>query len=277
MTAAEALRDGARKLENAGIKGPMRDARWLMAEALGIAHDRLTIALVEPISRDIAARFQEAIALRLQRIPVSRILGRRSFYGRDFMVNSAVLDPRPETEGIVAHLLKSSAPRRVLDLGTGSGALAVTLLCECSSAVAVATDLSADALRVAEANARQHGVLSRMGLLKSDWFSMVEGEFDAIVCNPPYISKNQREALAPEVLGQDPDLALFAGDDGLSEYRRIASGLGLALADQGRAIFECGDGQTEAVAEIFATAGEFETTILEELGGRPRFVQVHNR
>lgn len=268
VRAAEAL------LAEAGVDGARRDARWLFAQALGVEVDALAAVLHDPVASDAQARFGDMVARRARREPVSHILGRRAFYGREFEVSSAVLDPRPETEGIVDWVLEGPAPKRVLDLGTGSGALLVSVLCEADGARGVGVDVSAAALDVARRNGTRHGVSNRAVWLKSDWFSALEGVFDTVVCNPPYIPDSDGPALDAEVRDWEPGLALFAGSDGLEAYRRIALDLARFLAPGGRAMFEYGLGQEADVSQIFAAAGFEKRRIVADLSRRPRFVEV---
>ncbi|MAU52597.1 MAG: protein-(glutamine-N5) methyltransferase, release factor-specific [Roseovarius sp.] len=272
MTGAEALRAATHRLEAAGIEGAAGDARALLAEAMGLARDRLTLHLGEKMGADAAARLETMLARRAAREPVARILGRRLFWGREFAVTPAVLDPRPETECLIAAALEGPRPARLIDLGTGTGCIAVTLLAEWPGARAVASDLSAAALAVARQNADRHGVADRLALVESDWFAGIDGRFDLIVSNPPYIAEAEMAALAPEVRGHDPRMALCDGGDGLSAYRALARGAGAHLVPGGRLLVEIGWQQGAAVAGIFAAAGLGAVRILPDLDGRARVV-----
>jgi release factor glutamine methyltransferase len=275
MTGAEALRAAVRRLEAAGIDGAGGDARALLAEAMGVARDRLTLHLGEEMSAAAAARFAAMLARRAAREPVARILGRRLFWGREFIVTPEVLDPRPETECLVAAALEGPAPARLIDLGTGTGCIAVTLLAEWPGARGVASDLSPGALAVARRNAGRHGVAGRLDLVESDWFAAIEGRFDLIVSNPPYIALAEMAALAPEVRGHDPRPALGDGGDGLSGYRALARGARRHLVPGGRVLVEIGWRQGAAVAAIFAAAGLAGIRVLPDLDGRDRVVSAH--
>lgn len=208
--------------------------------------------------------------------PLSRIVGQRLFYGREFVLSPAVLDPRPETECLVEAALAEPFAQ-VLDLGTGSGCIAVTLLAERPSATGVATDLSDQALEIAQANARSSGVLDRLWLTQSDWWSGIAGQFDLIVSNPPYIALDEMDGLMPEVRDHDPRLALTDEGDGLGAYRDIARGLGAHLAPGGRVVLEIGPTQAAAVSELLNTAGLVEIRVLPDLDGRDRVVCARNR
>ena len=207
---------------------------------------------------EVAARFSLFIERRCRFEPVSRILGTREFYGRSFRVTPDVLDPRADTEtliGAALGLAKGKGSLRILDLGTGSGAIAVTLLAELPGATAVASDLSAAALAVAKGNAEVLGVAGRASFVQANWFEGIDGRFDLIVSNPPYIPLGDIAGLAPDVREFDPPRALDGGPDGLEAYRRLASGAGSHLAPKGHIILEIGAGQENAVNELFMGQG----------------------
>ena len=229
MTVDEALRDGVRRLAGAGVPGAAGDARRLMAFALAVPLERLVLAGRDALAGEAAERWQAALAARAARRPVAQIVGTRLFWGRAFRVTRDVLDPRPETELIVAEAL--SVPfARVLDLGTGSGCLAVTLMAERPGALGVAVDISPAALAVAGGNARAHGVADRLTLVQGDWFQPVDGVFDLIVANPPYLDADEVAGLQPEVRDWEPAIALTPGPDGLAAVRAIAAGARAHLA-----------------------------------------------
>jgi release factor glutamine methyltransferase len=199
----------------------------------------------------------------------------REFWGRRFRVTPAVLDPRPETETLVAAALEGPPVRRVLDLGTGSGCILLTLLAEWPEARGVGSDISAAALEVAAENARRLGVADRARLVTSDWCAGLAGsceQFGLIASNPPYITGDELAGLAPEVRNHEPLAALSAGGDGLDAYRRIAAGVGPLLAPGGRLLMEIGPHQAEAVGRILTDAGMVVTAVLPDLDGRDRVV-----
>lgn len=268
MRAQEALRAGQARLAEAGVPEAGRDARLLLAHALGIAPDRLVLALPEPMPGGGAERFEAALAARARRVPVSHITGRRAFWGRDFAVTPDVLDPRPETETLIAAALEAPF-RAVLDLGTGSGAIVVTLLAERPAAQGLGTDLSEAALAVARRNAAAHAPRARF--LRSDWFAAVEGRFDLIVSNPPYIAEHEMAGLSPEVL-REPRMALTPGGDGLDAYRALAAGARGHLEAGGRMLLEIGPTQGAAVAGLLAAQGFEAVAVLPDLDGRDRVV-----
>lgn len=274
MTAQAALAAAVRQLEAAGIEGPGRDARILLAEAMDVARDRLLLHLGDDLTPVVLARFEAMVAQRAARAPVARIIGRRAFWGRDFRVTEAVLDPRPETEGLIAEALAGPAAQRLLDLGTGSGILAVTLLSEWPAARGLACDISDAALDVAAQNAARHGVAARLNLIRSDWFAAVAGRFDLIVANPPYISAAEMAGLAEEVRGHDPRAALTDEADGLTAYRTITAGAGAHLNPGGRLLLEIGWRQGAAVAALLAEQGFADVSILPDLAGHDRVIRA---
>lgn len=272
-TAAEALRAANKILTLAGIEDPARDSRRLLAQAMDLPPDRLSLHLPDPLSPRAAARFALMIEARAARQPVSQILGTRLFWGHAFRVTPDVLDPRPETECLIAEAL--AAPfTRVLDLGTGSGAILATLLSERPEASGIGTDLSAPALEVAAANAATLGVAARARFLRADWCDGVPGQFDLIVSNPPYISDDEMETLAPEVRDWEPWLALTPGGDGLDPYRSITRDAPERLSPGGRLIVEIGAEQGAAVAQMFVDAGFVGIAVLRDLDGRDRVVRA---
>ncbi len=273
-TIAEALRAAVPRLRAAGIEDAARDARALMAHAAGLTPDRLTLHMTDALTPVQAADFAEHVAARCRRQPVAQITGQRLFWGRPLRVTSDVLDPRPETEVLIETAL--SAPfSRVLDLGTGSGAILVTLLAETDGTTGAGVDLSPDALAVARGNARLFGVMGRAEFLVSDWFGAVTGGFDLIVSNPPYIAAAEMADLAPEVRDWEPHLALTPGGDGLDACRAIAAGVLAYLAPGGRLLVEIGPTQGEAVTAMFLAAGLENPRVHSDLDGRPRVVAVN--
>lgn len=268
----EAIRVGSRMLAAAGVADPARDARLLVAEALGLPLARLTLAMGDAVPEAAAERLAAMLDARRQRRPMAQILGRRCFWGRDFTVTGDVLDPRPETETLIARALEGDAPATILDLGVGSGAILVTLLAEWTAAVGVGVDVSAAALAVAERNAHRHGVAARARLLQSDWGCAVDGRFDLVVSNPPYVPAADLAGLAPEVREWEPHLALSPGPDGTAAYARIAADLARLLAPGGRALFEVGAGQDAAVGRILHDAGFARIETHTDLDGRARVV-----
>lgn len=270
-TAGRLIAEARRAFEAAKIDTAALDARLLLQHAAGLTHEEIAAEPDRAVGAAEAKRFRELVARRTAREPVSRILGEREFHGRGFEVTAAVLDPRPDTETLIdAALALRPAPRRLLDLGTGSGAIIVTLLAEWPDATGIATDLSAAALAVAARNARRHRVNGRVDFIHGNWFESVAGRFDLIVSNPPYIPLGEIAGLAADVRDFDPPRALDGGPDGLEAYRRIAARAGAHLEPQGAVLVEIGAGQGEAVEAIFRTAGLSCRDRVLDLGGHLR-------
>lgn len=271
MTAAGALRAAVARLAAAGIVDAPRDARRLLAHALGIAPDRVTLHLSDAIDAGMAAALDAAIAARAVRQPVSQITGFRDFYGRRFRVTRDTLDPRPETEVLVAAALERPFVK-MLDLGTGTGCILISCLAGMPFAAGTGTDISAAALAVAKDNARSLGVAGRARFVRSDWFDAVPDKFDLIVSNPPYIAEDEMAGLAPEVRDWEPRGALTPGGDGLDAYRAIATGAGARLMPGGRLLLEIGPTQAGAVAALLEAAGFTMPVVRRDLDGRDRVV-----
>lgn len=271
MILRELMMQAQARLQDANIENPGRDVRKLAAAALAVPAERLTLISGSPASSDQVAQFDAYVSQRLARKPVARILGYREFWGREFEISADVLDPRGDTETIVLEALKTPA-KRLLDLGTGSGVLAVTLLAEWPDANAVASDISNAALAIAKTNAAKHGVAARVEFCCSDWLDKISGQFDLIVSNPPYIAESELSVLSPDVTHYDPKIALSPGKDGLVAYRAIARDAQNHLLPSGRLIVEIGASQGADVKKIFTQIGYQEIEILKDLNERDRVV-----
>ncbi len=271
MKAQDALRRAIPRLQEAGIEDGSRDARVLLAHALGIGHDRLTLKLQDDLTAPQEALYNQALAARMARQPVAQITGRRLFWGLSFRVTRDTLDPRPETETLVAEALREPF-LKMLDLGTGTGCILLSCLKGMPMARGLGTDISEAALQVAIGNTRDLGLETQARFRRSDWFADVTGAFDLIVSNPPYISSDEMAALAPEVRDWEPHLALTPGGDGLDPYRKIARGAGPRLMPGGRLLVEIGPTQGAAVGALFAAAGLEDIRILPDMDGRDRVV-----
>lgn len=267
--------DVRRRLEAAGVEAPVFEARLLLEAGAGVS--RLDI-VTDPRRRVSAAQVGAVDALtrrREAREPVAHIVGRKHFWTLDLAVNPAVLIPRPETELLVEAALQSIAPdgaARVLDLGVGSGAILLAVLAERPNATGVGVDISDDALGVARANAEALGLAQRIVFKQGDWASAIEGGFDVVLSNPPYIATAEIEMLAPEVAQFEPRLALDGGADGLDAYRAIAAELPRLLKLGGAFALEVGLGQAEAVRALAEGAGLSTGEPRRDLAGIPRVV-----
>jgi release factor glutamine methyltransferase len=262
VTLAQACELSAKAFQERGIKDPLTDARILAANALNLSRAQI----LSQSGRELEPREIDAmstrIARRLLREPVSRIIGSREFWGIRLAIDPHVLDPRPDTETLVEAALDwitTSGTRReklrVLDIGTGSGALLLALLSELPEAQGVGTDISKEALALARLNAERIGLKDRASFVETDIAQALPGPFELIVSNPPYIPTSQIKTLSPEVRDYDPRLALDGGADGLAAYRAIAPAARRILAPRGRLIVELGQGQANDVQSLFTQAG----------------------
>lgn len=272
-----ALDSIARQLDDAGIDESKREARLLVAGALGLSLSALILRENDPIGHH-ASRLAEWFARRLAREPVSRIAGEREFYGLTLHLNPAMLDPRPDTETLVEAVLAEArggrfgpAPR-ILDLGTGTGAILLALLSALPAAIGLGIDIAPEAVAGAVANARRLGLDTRAAFRSGDLFEGLVETFPIIVSNPPYIPSKDIPALDPEVRLHDPLRALDGGTDGLDFYRRIADDAPRFLAPGGLLAVEVGQGQAEDVASLFAAVGLRAGGIRHDLAGIARVV-----
>ena len=277
----QAWRDVAKILRARGFPTADLDARVLLCAADDCSPEDLVRAPDAMVRAAAAARLEAMTARRLEGEPVSRILGVRDFWGMAFAVSPAVLDPRADSEVIVeavlSHIDDKNLPLRLLDLGTGSGCLLLALLAELPNATGVGIDRSSDALEVAGQNTAALGFAARARFQAGDWLAGdwaaevgVDGPFDVIVSNPPYIPSGELAGLAPEVRLFDPALALDGGVDGFEAYRAIAAQAGSLLTPQGRFVLEVGAGQADDVAAILEAAGLTCLEVRSDLSGRPR-------
>ena len=270
-TVAHLIRQAAKQLGLRGIETAALDARLLLQFATDMRREEIVAEPDFIVTPDLAARFWSFVERRCAFEPVSRILGSREFYGREFQVTPAVLDPRADTETLIAAALPLARGKcRILDLGTGSGAIIATLLAERPEALGVASDVSEAALGVARVNAEAQGVSGRLTLLRADWFDGIEGQFDLIVSNPPYIASAEIAGLAVDVRDFDPLGALDGGADGLAAYRRIAAGASGHLFPKGQVLVELGAGQEADVRQLFEAAGFGFKGQAFDLGGHVR-------
>jgi release factor glutamine methyltransferase len=259
----------------AGIDGPDLDARLLLMEALQVDAVEIAARPQMPLG-DRAVRLAGLARRRLAREPVGRILGRREFWGLSFELSPETLEPRPDSETVVETAL-SLAPDRlggltVLDLGTGSGCLLVALLQELPQAIGFGVDRSSGALASARRNAWRNGVGDRAAFVASDWTSALQGRFDLIVCNPPYIPSSDIASLAPEVREHDPAPALDGGEDGFAAYCIIFAKAADLLASGGSFVVEIGSTQEGAVRRLAHAAGLEVVRVTQDLSGHSRAV-----
>lgn len=274
MTLAENLKLAVQRLQSAGIAEPELDVRLLCEAATGFDRTQQLIRRDDPWDDHSLTVFQHLIDRRAAREPVARILGQRDFWGMTFYLSPATLEPRPDSETLIEAALKArpdrAAIKTILDLGTGTGCLLAALLSEYQEATGLAVDRSPEAAATAQANFVRLGFGPRAQAIVGDWAQGVTGPFDIIISNPPYIGED--ELLAPEVRQHDPAAALFAGADGLSDYRRLIPQLSPLLAPGGIAILEVGLGQSSLVSQLAKAQNMRVLSIESDLNDIPRAV-----
>lgn len=275
-TVALVLGEIARALAQAGFDEARRRARRLLAAALGLTQEEVFARIDRMITEDEGERIAALLRRALTHEPLSRIHGKREFWGLDFTLSPETLDPRPETEtvieAVVARLTDRDRPYLFLDLGTGTGCLLGALLTEFPRAYGIGIDRAWGAAATARGNALQLAFADRAGFAVGDWAAAINGKFDAIVANPPYIPTGDIAALPPEVRDFDPVLALDGGVDGLGAYWRIARDLSHLLAPDGLFACEIGAGQDAAVAGILVSRGLALDAVVPDLTGVARCV-----
>lgn len=276
VTLGDLLDRATDRLSGCGIEGARRDARILLAATLEVPVEVVLGYPERAVGLSCRRRAEAVVERRVRREPVSRILGRREFWGLELALSNDTLDPRPESETLVeavlSHLDNRDASLQLLDLGTGTGCLLLALLRELPRAQGFGVDISAAALAVARSNARTLGLAGRSVFACGDWGGALSGAWQVIVSNPPYIIAQEIDALAPEVSRFDPRLALDGGGDGLAAYRELTGDLGRLLAPGGLCALEVGEGQAEAVERILIEAGLTPLERARDLVGRDRCV-----
>ena len=272
----------AKDLQTLSIASPRLEAELLLSHALGCDRVRLYMDMPRPLDKSELAAVRALIVRRRRREPVAYILGRREFYKRNFDVDASVLVPRPETEVLVDRALDvlDDAAARALDLCTGSGVIAITLALERPALVVDATDISEAALAVARRNAAQHAVEARVSFHHGDLFAALPEphRYALIAANPPYVRDDEWDALAPDVAGHEPRVALLAGPRGLSVIERLCEGAADWLQPGGALLMEVGRGQAPAVVELLARTGRYEGMAAHrDLAGIERVIEARAR
>ncbi len=262
VTLGAAVADARAQFAAAGLPDAAIEARLLLGGLLGLSSTEVFTGGDRVLTGDERALIEKAVARRLKREPVHRILGSREFHGMDLLISRETLEPRPDTEILVESLIPhvgqivaAKGAARLLDLGTGTGAIILALLKESPDASGIGSDISEDALNTATRNAQRLGLETRFDAVRSRWFDAITGRFDIIVSNPPYIRSDVIPALEPEVRDFDPPAALDGGPDGLDAYRAIAAGAGDFLEQDGMIGVEIGFDQKHTVTAIFRDAG----------------------
>lgn len=264
-------------LREQGSESPRLDAEVLLAHARGCKRIQLYTDYDSVLPDDVRARMRELVKRRAASEPVAYLVGHREFFSLEFEVDRDVLIPRPDTETLVVEalaLLKGQERPRVLDLGTGSGCIAVAIAANHRGAIVTAVDASEAALAVAARNAKRHSVVGRIEFRHGDLFAPVARDepFDLIVSNPPYVPAAEIKRLAPDVRDHEPHAALDGGADGLDVIRRIAAGTAPHLVPRGWLLVECSPEQTAEVSDLLTAAGLAEVIVRQDLSGRGRAV-----
>ena len=277
MTIRTALQEATTALEQAKVENAAANAEWMMADVIGCSRPALPLHWAKPLELAQIQRWQSLLTGRTNRIPLQHLLGTAQFCGLEFEVNRSVLVPRPETELLAEAAWAVAAVKEsavVLDVGTGSGCLAVSVGVHAKETIVHALDVSPAALNMARANAERHGVADRITFHEGDALRALPsvGLFDVIVSNPPYIPSLEIESLQVEVRDHDPRLALDGGADGLDFYRSLARHGLSRLQPDGRLLLEVGDGQAGAVAELITAQGGRVLEVLPDLNNIERIV-----
>ena len=270
-TAAKLIADAVERLNSADVEDAVCDAWRLLSYSAegecGCAVPRDCCVASDEVRR----KFECAILDRLERRPVSQIIGRREFYKNSFLVESNTLDPRPETEILVGEAV-ALGPKRILDLGTGGGCVLLSILSECPGSTGVGVDCSKFSIDLARANADRLGIGGLAEFAVSDWFTHVAGQFDLIVSNPPYVSETEYECLSAEIRIWEPKNALTLGGDGTHPYRCIAKKVRRHMSDCGRLMVEISPQLLKQVTQIFAECGLHVETVAKDLDEQDRVV-----
>jgi release factor glutamine methyltransferase len=276
LTIGRWLAEAAARLAAAGIAEPRHEARLVLALVLGIEPATMLGWPERPVEPKLAAAAEALIIRRAEGEPVSRLRGKREFWSLDFALSPETLDPRPDSETLIAAALADisdrAAPLRIVDFGTGTGCLLLALLSELPRATGVGIDISAGAVAVAAGNAAALGLAGRAEFRIGSWDIRIDGPADVILANPPYIPSSEIGRLPLEVLEFDPRAALDGGPDGLSAYRALGAAIRGLLGPAGKAYIEMGAGQGLQVARVFGEAGLTVTAVCRDLAGIERCV-----
>ena len=264
------LRIGADTLQKAGIEEFQLDAWYLLSYCLGISRSEYYLKINDECDDDSYSNYKKMIDIRANRVPLQYITGIQEFMGIDFIVNESVLIPRQDTEILAELAIKHSAGKKVLDMCTGSGCIAISIAKLGNPCNVTATDISDEALSVAKCNAKNNRV--DIAFVKSDVWDNIFGAYDIVVSNPPYITPKELEELMPEVIEHEPVLALAGGSDGLDFYRQIVKGAGNHIVNGGLIMFEIGCFQAEDVSRILFDNGFTDIRVEKDYAGLDRVV-----
>lgn len=274
ITASALLAEAAGFLEPVAGDQAVSEAKILLAFALGLSRTQVSVMRDDGIDPKDASMFRALVQRRANHEPIAQIIGEREFWGRGFHVSPDVLDPRPDTETLIEVALKGPPAKRVLDLGTGSGCILLTLLSEWTGAAGTGVDISDTALAVARKNAERLQVTDRLDFEQGNWFEPVTGKYDLIVSNPPYISEDEFKILNPSVRDWEPKGALVPNQDGLGAYRQIAKVVGDYLTEDGRILLEIGWKQADEVVLLFENQGFSKITVHKDIDSRDRVLHI---
>lgn len=268
------------RLRKTGIEEASLDARLLISHIIPVTEIDFAINADQTVSNEQQNLIDILVQKREKRIPMSQIFGEKEFWSLSFKVTRDTLTPRPDSETLIEIALNEfedkNATLSILDLGTGSGCLLLTLLSELKNAIGLGIDVSTSAIKVANENAKNLSLNKRATFLKSNWFEKLSKtkKFDLIIANPPYIGLNEKPELAPEVCEHEPHSALFAGEEGLDDYRKIAADIAGYMSEKSIIILEIGYSQSSAVKDIFAQKGFKNINLFQDLGGRDRCLLI---
>jgi len=293
LSVGQALAEATCLLTRCGVRQARQEAEILLAHATARPRASFYSHPEQALRAEQESYYRELIERRAKGEPIAYLVGEKEFYSLTFWVSRSVLIPRPETEHVVEAAIEALATMRdeggrtkdsfapnlcFFDVGTGSGAIAVSVLANVPQARAVASDISPAALEVARRNAERHGVADRLALIEGDMFGDFDGEVDVVVCNPPYVGEDERDILSPEVREYEPHEALFAGQEGLAFIWRLVDEAPRHLPSGGWLIFEIGHSQSQAVRNLLASGGQWtEMEIRNDLAGIPRVAIARKR
>ena len=274
-------RDLEKKFRENGISSSALDAKLLIAETFSIKDTCIFVEECIYVSKNQLELLESRVNARIEGKTIGRIFGRREFWGLDIKINDATLEPRPDTETLVENVLNwlkaekhLDLPLKILDIGTGSGAILIALLSELKNAHGVGTDISYQALTQAKENVSNIGVIDRSQFVCCSIADAINERFDIVVSNPPYIPTNEIATLAPEVNKCDPIAALDGGNDGLGLFRKLCSELGEKLTHHGKIFFEIGYNQSRAVLNLLTKSGFGDLRVFQDLSGHDRVVSA---
>lgn len=272
----EILTSAKSTLKAAGVDSAFLDAELLMAHILGKTREFVVGRPEYELSENEEKSFAELLPRRQEREPLAKIIGKKEFWGREFLVNGSTLDPRPDSEALIEAVCElfpnHDEALKIIDLGTGSGCLLLTILAEYPQSLGIGVDIADTTLDVAKRNAEKLGLAKRCDFILNDWAEGLNGKFDLIISNPPYIKNSDIHNLAREVSGYEPRLALEGGGDGLECYKVLFPQIKTLLNKNGKIVFEFGKGQEMDVKEILEQSGMRFVSFKSDLSGAPRCI-----